>query len=208
MKPVIYAAIFCAAMITTPVVAATIDFSTVAPGTAITNQFSGLSFTLSGNDRSGNPTVNNLFGVQVALMNSNSTYASSFYPSAFLMTIDFATLASDLSFTFHNFGTEGLPGGSTYTALNSLGAVISSGSLEDIQGYSLITVAGSDIARLAISNGDRTEWTFGIGQLTYTLAPAGAVPEPAAWAMFIAGFGAVGTALRRSRKVNTAVSFA
>ena len=35
---------------------------------------------------------------------------------------------------------------------------------------------------------------------------AGAVPEPATWAMMIAGFGMVGFAMRRSQKVS--VSFA
>ena len=37
---------------------------------------------------------------------------------------------------------------------------------------------------------------------------AGAVPEPAAWAMMIAGFGLVGGALRRQKKLTTSVSFA
>lgn len=35
-----------------------------------------------------------------------------------------------------------------------------------------------------------------------------AVPEPAAWAMMIAGFGMVGGAMRRQKKVKTSVSFA
>lgn len=37
---------------------------------------------------------------------------------------------------------------------------------------------------------------------------AGAVPEPAAWAMMIAGFGLIGGALRRQKKLTTNVSFA
>lgn len=37
---------------------------------------------------------------------------------------------------------------------------------------------------------------------------AGAVPEPAAWAMMIAGFGLIGGALRRQKKLTTSVSFA
>ena len=35
-----------------------------------------------------------------------------------------------------------------------------------------------------------------------------AVPEPAAWAMMISGFGLVGAAMRRRRSVKTSVSFA
>ncbi len=37
---------------------------------------------------------------------------------------------------------------------------------------------------------------------------AGAVPEPAAWAMMIGGFGMVGGAMRRRRSISTKVSFA
>ncbi len=36
----------------------------------------------------------------------------------------------------------------------------------------------------------------------------GAIPEPSAWALLILGFGAVGGALRRSRKVRTALTYA
>lgn len=39
------------------------------------------------------------------------------------------------------------------------------------------------------------------------LIPA-AVPEPASWAMMLAGFGAVGFAMRRKKTVNSSVSFA
>ncbi|MEH3120469.1 MAG: PEPxxWA-CTERM sorting domain-containing protein [Sphingomonas phyllosphaerae] len=38
--------------------------------------------------------------------------------------------------------------------------------------------------------------------------PAGAVPEPATWAMMMLGFGVVGFAMRRKAKVNTRVRFA
>ncbi len=39
-------------------------------------------------------------------------------------------------------------------------------------------------------------------------AVAGAVPEPATWAFMIFGFGAIGGALRRTRKANVKVSYA
>lgn len=42
---------------------------------------------------------------------------------------------------------------------------------------------------------------------TIAFAP-GAVPEPAAWALMIAGFGMVGGALRRQKKLTTSVTFA
>lgn len=46
-------------------------------------------------------------------------------------------------------------------------------------------------------------------QLFVRAAPiSGAVPEPATWAMMLAGFGAIGFAMRRRSKVKTAVRFA
>lgn len=43
------------------------------------------------------------------------------------------------------------------------------------------------------------------GSITYGIGAAGGVPEPAAWGMFILGFGAVGGAMRvRARKVSFA----
>jgi hypothetical protein len=42
---------------------------------------------------------------------------------------------------------------------------------------------------------------------TLSVPPAGAVPEPASWALMIVGFGLIGGAMRR-RKVKTSVSFA
>jgi hypothetical protein len=44
----------------------------------------------------------------------------------------------------------------------------------------------------------------GLGFLTVTSA----VPEPATWAMMVLGFGAMGMAMRRRRRVNTTVSYA
>ncbi len=41
-----------------------------------------------------------------------------------------------------------------------------------------------------------------------TISPAVAVPEPASWALMIAGVGVAGGALRRRRTVKTTVSFA
>jgi hypothetical protein len=51
--------------------------------------------------------------------------------------------------------------------------------------------------------------TGGQGSFSGALSFAsGAVPEPATWAMLILGFGVIGTALRRQRKVTTKVAFA
>lgn len=46
------------------------------------------------------------------------------------------------------------------------------------------------------------------GTLNVSVGAAPVVPEPATWALMLAGFGATGFAMRRRAKVRTAVSFA
>ncbi|GAA0466145.1 hypothetical protein GCM10009096_03510 [Parasphingorhabdus litoris] len=48
----------------------------------------------------------------------------------------------------------------------------------------------------------------GFDALSFGIANAGAVPEPATWAFMIFGFGAIGGAMRRQRKANVKVSYA
>ncbi|WP_260600228.1 PEPxxWA-CTERM sorting domain-containing protein [Sphingomonas endolithica] len=49
---------------------------------------------------------------------------------------------------------------------------------------------------------------FGDGTLTISpAAVAGAVPEPATWAMMLVGFGGIGFSMRRRLKVRTTVSY-
>lgn len=50
---------------------------------------------------------------------------------------------------------------------------------------------------------------FGGGSISFAITQAaGAVPEPATWAMMLLGMGAVGFAMRRRSKVKTTVKFA
>lgn len=65
-----------------------------------------------------------------------------------------------------------------------------------------------------LSNAPDTKYFVRIGEvaapagtLTITAATA-AVPEPASWAMMIAGFGMTGLALRRRQRVHTTVAYA
>ena len=66
-----------------------------------------------------------------------------------------------------------------------------------------------DIYSFSLFNGSRLVQSGRLdasnGSASATVA---AVPEPATWAMMLVGFGAIGGAMRRKSKVNTAVSFA
>lgn len=53
----------------------------------------------------------------------------------------------------------------------------------------------------------RVDFT-GVAAFTNLSFGAGAVPEPATWAMMIGGFGMIGFAMRRRQKVTTRVSYA
>lgn len=85
---------------------------------------------------------------------------------------------------------------------NQLTSVTGNGPL----GPFTISRATADIASFSIGGPD----TFGVQSVTLG-TPIGAlagVPEPATWAMMIAGFGMVGGAMRRRAKLATRVSFA
>ena len=45
-----------------------------------------------------------------------------------------------------------------------------------------------------------TDGKLGVSHIAFFGSPGTAVPEPATWAMMLLGFGAAGTALRRSRR--------
>ena len=85
---------------------------------------------------------------------------------------------------------------------------------------SLSYTNGTGVGNVAATNGDLTvfegygaAYRFGssfqprVVNATFEYTVAGAVPEPATWAMMIGGIGMVGGAMRR-RKVSTTVSFA
>jgi PEP-CTERM motif len=210
MKHLVLTLALGAAVAASPAFAATtIDFSTFAPGTTISNQIPGVSLALSGAGQSGSPTVNVPFDDATALINANNDNGSNFYPSGTTITFSFAQLVSGLSFTFNNYGDNSdSEFQSNYSAFDAGGALVSAGLLGSVQNFDLVSVAGSGISRLLVSNDGTDQWTYGIGELTFTADAAGAVPEPATWGMMILGFGVIGGAMRRRAKVTTTVSYA
>jgi hypothetical protein len=86
---------------------------------------------------------------------------------------------------------------------------------EQLTGSSIFPFGGGDYGILFSANGINYQGTatlinggFTIDRITYDVAGAGAVPEPATWAMMLLGFGAAGTALRRSRRRQSALATA
>jgi hypothetical protein len=169
--------------------ATTINFSALADGTAVTTQFPGLTVSLVGGTDTGPAIVGDVFGGGLALGNS----VSNFYPTAYSVNFAFSGPVSNLSFKFNNFGSEN---GSNYVASGSSG-VISTALVDSFNSYSSVFVTGNGITNLSINNNNNDSWLFGIGSITFS---AGAVPEPASWAMMIAGFGLVGATMRRRRQ--------
>ncbi len=69
------------------------------------------------------------------------------------------------------------------------GTAIDLGAVESLETYFIGFSSATPINTITFSGGDEND--------IYAMASDGAVPEPATWALMIAGFGLVGTTLRR-----------
>ena len=95
-------------------------------------------------------------------------------------TVDFATLLQGISYVAFHFGNgQGGPGNGTAF-------------------YRVDAGTGLDVINLAYNASSNAR--------LYSTTPTTAVPEPATWAMMLAGMGLAGAAMRR-RKVRTTLSF-
>ena len=94
--------------------------------------------------------------------------------------------------------------GVTYTTLGDY--VLGNTAASD---FTAQQIAFSSLARYVrfdlFSNYEDGIYT-GLSEVQFQGASAGAVPEPAAWAMMITGFGLAGTALRRRRSIAAAAA--
>lgn len=103
--------------------------------------------------------------------------------------------------TLKGSGRPGTPASSSFLEILLNGVVISSGSLDGVGQTDTVWVNGSasfvtGTAALLSLRAAGTDDSYGIYIDDVNLAGTG-VPEPAAWAMMLAGFGLVGSAFRR-----------
>jgi len=187
----------------TAVQATNIDFRTLPAYTSVTNQYAGVTFSLSGGADGGAPQIayyTNWGPATGGLSNSTNGGA---YPTANRLVATFSQPVSGVKFVFDN---EGYNGGNYFAALDSGNNVIASGALDvydfyNGQSFDLSTYSG--ISSIYWDNGGSTSWTQSLVTLSFN---QGSVPEAATWAMMVLGFGTVGLSMRRRAKVSR-VSF-
>jgi hypothetical protein len=125
---------------------------------------------------------------------SNSTTGT--YPTDEILNVQFSGAASNVSFTFDNYGSNN---GSFYTAYDAAGDILATGSVQNLEGGpgSLTNIAASGITDLRFNNNTSggSSWLFDIGSLQ---ANVSTVPEPGSLALM--GIAALGLGLLRRRK--------
>jgi hypothetical protein len=157
---------------TTVLHATNISFYGMASGTQITTQYASEGVTFTTENPTWAPAIadsEEWWGCTpdesecgVGLTNT----ATGDYPTALDLDILFPNGASNVSFTFDNWG-EG--NGSNYTAYSGA-TVVASGALDEgayVDNFGLVTVPGSGITEIQISNACGYDcWEFGVGELT------------------------------------------
>lgn len=204
-----------------PATAATvvIDLSGAATGTIVTGtnatfaqRFAGQ--TVAGSSLTGTPTnpltLSAAGTINVDFFNPGVSPASNSLLSqpgnAAPLSVLLGSLANSFTFTMGAsnagstidvlaFGANGGLTGSTTIVMGNAYNIYTVSGLGDFQGLSFLN--NNDPAGVRFQN------------MSYeSVAPGGAVPEPATWAMMIVGFGSVGGAMRRRSSVKTSVRFA
>ena len=122
---------------------------------------------------------------------SGFTGPSGFGPGSDFVDAD-ASVGSNFAFNATGFGTPFIFVEQDYVSGSALAGTA--------------TFLGTSLATLGLATGSYV-YNSSADTVTINVGPTGAVPEPATWAMMIAGVGMAGGALRR-RKGNVSVRFA
>lgn len=180
-------------------VAAAAAFAVAPAASATTFPFGTAPFT-------GTPGPNGTFSASFG----NSGIASGNFSDSFTFTLPTSGLGSGTVST--SASVLGSPNDLDLTSvtINNMAATLTklSDGLFEVAFANMVPITAGQLNTLTVTGVSRGSGAYG-GQLSF-IPNAAAVPEPAAWAMMIFGMGAVGFAMRRSRKskVNTTVRFA
>ncbi len=227
MKYSLTGAVLACAMIATQASAVTINFDNLAVGTVLTNQYAGLgaifsanAFTGPGTSTSGQPwatntdmTIVSSTGTNVGalgtppLVSGNVLHAFDGWlsedgdPS---FSIAFSTSINAFSAVFAGVSTGADVTLYAYNGATLIGTV--NGPTTTTTSQFVLSFAAPTITRIAVRPGSFTDWVA-VDNINFTQnGVVGTVPEPASWALMLVGFGAMGAAVRRARRVT--VSYA
>ena len=179
--------------------ATTVDFRTLAVGTAVMNQYQDFTASLSGGNASGAPTIAYYTNPDFITGGLSNSPTDGEYPTAQFINIKFTSAVDALSFNFDNEGYNGRNAWFTYDANNQL---LETGALATRDLITALQFGTGGISSISLSNGFATgegDWTQALSILNYNLAPIQAdVPEPAS--TMLLGLGLAGLAAARRRK--------
>ncbi|MFS0737192.1 PEPxxWA-CTERM sorting domain-containing protein [Sphingomonas sp. 1P06PA] len=186
---------------------------TVADETPISTQYAALGVTFSASFEGDPvlPVATNYAGGPTGPLYSGNYLANSstgnpitfppgggviLTPRYDLLSISFDGVADNLSLSFNNFS---LVGRTTFSAYDAGGNLLETFTTNAGNGWAVRALTSDGIARLDLTTTDGGY--YGLDQLTFDLVSAPAVPEPAAWALMIGGFGLVGGTMRQRRAI-------
>lgn len=178
--------------------ATTIDFRTLTPGTAVTNQYGDFTASLSGGNAAGAPTIAYYNWYDRGGLSNSPTSGN--YPTAQFLNIKFTSSVDALSFQFDNEGYNGHNAWFTYDANNNL---LETGALNTFDVIAATQFGTGGISSISFSNGMSAangydNWTQALSVLNYNVAPVhGDVPEPASLMLLGAGIAGLVAARRR-----------
>jgi PEP-CTERM motif len=180
--------------------AAVIDFDTLGDGVEVNNQYSGVVFSSVSGSRILTTSLGAFLGSSPPNIICSGTASINCGDDVY---VDFLSGISGLSFLAVGDNDSGIIGTvSAFAGMSLLGTVniVGDGNFTTAQ---LVDISGfSGITRIEITH---VTDLAGLGFDDFKFS-SGGVPEPASWALMLAGFGLVGAAMRR--RTNIALAFA
>lgn len=170
-----------------------VTFSASFEGDAVQPVATSYAGGPSGPLYSGNYLANSSTGNPITFLPGGGVILTPRYD---LLSISFDGAADNLSLSFNNFS---LVGRTTFSAYDAGGNLLETFTTNAGNGWAVRALTSDGIARLDLTTTDGGY--YGLDQLTFDLVSAPAVPEPAAWALMIGGFGMVGGAMRQRRAI-------